>query len=78
MMTFVLITGFFSLTLINYVLSANSRMLRELTAYVAQVDHMDSFSRGIVDSRALLFYPSVAVLVLVITYHVFQYRRWKG
>ncbi|MBV9390658.1 MAG: ABC transporter permease [Verrucomicrobia bacterium] len=78
MMTFVLITGFFSLTLINYVLSANSRMLRELTAYVAQVDHMDSFSRGIVDSRALLFYPSVAVLVLMITYHVFQYRRWKG
>jgi ABC-2 type transport system permease protein len=77
MLSSVLVLGNFLLTLVGYVLNRPSRLLRDLLAYVAQVDHMDSFSRGIIDSRALVFYPSCTVLVLVLTYHVFQYRRWK-
>jgi ABC-2 type transport system permease protein len=38
---------------------------------------MDTFSRGVIDSRPLVFYPTVTAFVLLITYHVFQYRRWK-
>jgi ABC-2 type transport system permease protein len=49
-----------------------------MTAYVAQLDHMDSFSRGVVDSRVFVFYPSMTLFLLVITYQVFQYRRWKA
>lgn len=78
MLAAVLVFGTFFLTLTGYVLNSPSRWLRDLLAYVAQVDHMDSFSRGVVDSRALVFYPTCALFVLAMTYHVFQYRRWKN
>src|SRR5580700_8213196 len=77
MTSLVLTIGFFFVTLINYVVNSSSPILREITAYVAQLDHMDSFSRGVVDSRVFVFYPSVTLLLLAITYQVFQYRRWK-
>src|ERR1700726_2285687 len=77
MISLVLTIGIFFLTLINYVVNSSSPTLREKTAYVAQLDHMDSFSRGVVDSRVFVFYPSMTLLLLVITYQVFQYRRWK-
>ena len=77
MMALVLILGIFFLTMIDYVISGTS-LLRGITAYVAQLDHMDSFSRGIIDTRPLVFYPTCTALVLMITYHVFQHRRWKS
>ncbi len=78
MISLVLTIGYFFVTLINYVVNSASPILREVTAYLAQLDHMDSFSRGIIDSRVLVFYPSMTLLLLVITFQVFQYRRWKA
>jgi ABC-2 type transport system permease protein len=78
MISLVLTIGIFFITLINYVISSSSPLLREITSYVAQLDHMDSFSRGVIDSRVFVFYPSMTFLLLVITYQVFQYRRWRA
>src|SRR5580700_12242533 len=77
MISLVLTIGIFFLTLINYVVNVSSPLLRDITAYVAQLDHMDSFSRGVIDSRVFIFYPSMTFLLLVITYQIFQYRRWR-
>jgi ABC-2 type transport system permease protein len=77
MIGLVFVLGIFFATMLNYIISNSSPLVRGLTAYVAQLDHMDSFSRGIVDTRPLVFYPTFALLFLVMTYHVFQYRRWK-
>ncbi|MBV8173141.1 MAG: hypothetical protein JO151_01090 [Verrucomicrobia bacterium] len=78
MISLVLTIGIFFLTLINYVVNSSSSFLRDITAYVAQLDHMDSFSRGVLDSRVFVFYPSMTLLLLVMTYQVFQYRRWRA
>jgi len=78
MISLVLTIGIFFLTLINYVVNNSSPLLRDITAYVAQLDHMDSFSRGVIDSRVFVFYPSMTVLLLVITHQIFQYRRWRA
>jgi ABC-2 type transport system permease protein len=78
MISLVLTIGIFFLTLINYVVNVSSPLLRDITAYVAQLDHMDSFSRGVIDSRVFIFYPSMTFLLLVITYQIFQYRRWRA
>ena len=78
MISLVLTIGIFFLTLINYVINSSSPFLRDITAYVAQLDHMDSFSRGVLDSRVFVFYPSMTLLLLVMTYQVFQYRRWRA
>jgi ABC-2 type transport system permease protein len=77
MISLVLTIGIFFLTLINYVVNVSSPLLREITAYVAPLDHMDSFSRGVIDSRVFIFYPSMTFLLLVVTYQIFQYRRWR-
>jgi ABC-2 type transport system permease protein len=77
MIASVLVMGIFFLTMIGYAIGSTSPLLREVTSYVAQLDHMDTFSRGVIDSRPLVFYPSCTAFVLLITYHVFQYRRWK-
>jgi ABC-2 type transport system permease protein len=73
----VFVLGIFFVTMINYVINSSSPWVRDLTGYVAQLDHMESFSRGIIDTRPLVFYPTFTLLFLVMTYHVFQYRRWK-
>lgn len=78
MITLMLTLSIFFLTLINYVINSPSPLVKEITAYVAQMDHMDSFSKGIIDSRPLVFYPSITLFVLALTYHIFQYRRWKA
>lgn len=78
MITLTLTISIFFLTLINYVINSPSPLVKEVTAYVAQLDHMDSFSKGTIDSRPLIFYPSVTLFVLAVTYHIFQYRRWKA
>jgi ABC-2 type transport system permease protein len=75
MMSGVLVIGLFFLSMIKYL--GNSPFLLELMQYIAQFDYMQSFSKGIMDSRPLVLYPSLTLLVLAITYHVFQYRRWK-
>jgi ABC-2 type transport system permease protein len=77
MMGLVFVLGIFFLTMINYIVNSSSPWLRDLTAYVAQLDHMEAFSRGVIDTRPLVFYPTFTFLFLVMTYHVFQYRRWK-
>jgi ABC-2 type transport system permease protein len=77
MMGSVLILGIFLLTMIGYVLGDSSPLLRELTAYISQLDHMDTFSRGIIDTRPLVFYPTCTAFVLFVTHHIFQYRRWR-
>ena len=39
--------------------------------------HMDDFSRGIVDSRHLVFYLTMTLFFLFLTHRVVESRRWK-
>jgi ABC-2 type transport system permease protein len=39
---------------------------------------MTDFSKGMVDSRPIVWYLSMTVLVLFINLQVFQYRKWKA
>jgi hypothetical protein len=38
---------------------------------------METFSKGIIDSRAIVWYLTMTTLMLVLTYQVFQSRKWK-
>jgi ABC-2 type transport system permease protein len=76
MLTLLLTVGFYFLAFGNYVISGGFA-LEIPTAFGGQLSSMESFSRGVVDSRPLVLYLSLSFLVLVITYHIFQYRRWK-
>ena len=45
--------------------------------YISVHEHLSYFSRGLVDLRPIVFYLSMAVLTLLFTHHLVDYRRWK-
>ena len=77
-MSFTVITLFFFTGLLNFFLLNVTPALRELTAYFSALEHMSEASRGFFYSRPVVFYLSLTVFVLFLTFHVFQSRRWRN
>ncbi len=77
-MTFVAIFGFFVTGLLGFILNSPSQAVRDVISYFSAVEHMSDFSKGMVDSRPIVWYSSMTVLVLFINLQVFQYRKWKA
>jgi ABC-2 type transport system permease protein len=46
--------------------------------YVSVMEHMSEFSKGLIDTRRLVFYGSGTLLMLWLTHRVFQHPRWKS
>lgn len=46
-------------------------------AHISMVDHMETFARGIVDARHVVFYLSLTGFFLFLTLKVVESRRWK-
>jgi ABC-2 type transport system permease protein len=49
----------------------------ELVHYVASVEHIRSFTIGLIDTRPLVYYVSGALLFLTLTHQVVEFRRWR-
>jgi len=77
-MTFVAIFGFFVTGLLGFILNSPSQAVRDLISYCSAVEHMADFSRGLIDSRPLVWYISMTCFVLFLNLQVFQYRKWKA
>ncbi len=45
--------------------------------YVSLTEHMEDFARGIIDTRAIVFYVSTTALFLFLTLKVVECRRWR-
>ncbi len=45
--------------------------------YISSQQHLHYFARGLFDTRPAVYFLSVTVLVLFLTYQVVDYRRWK-
>ena len=46
-------------------------------SHISLVEHMETFARGIVDTRAVTFFLSLTVFFLFLTLKVVESRRWK-
>jgi ABC-2 type transport system permease protein len=44
---------------------------------LASLNQMQDFSRGLIDSRPVAYYLSTTAFVLLVTYHLLDFRRWK-
>jgi ABC-2 type transport system permease protein len=45
--------------------------------YISSQQHLHYFASGLMDTRPVVYFLSVAVFVLFLTYQVVDYRRWK-
>ncbi len=54
-----------------------SRIARDGSEHINIIGHMESFTRGIVDSRSTIYLMSVVFLFLFLTVKVIDSRRWR-
>jgi gliding motility-associated transport system permease protein len=75
--SFCTITLLFFLGLVQFILLDVSSATRSFLAYFSAIEHMGTFSRGIIDTRPIAFYLSMTVVMLFLTHQVFQSRKWR-
>jgi ABC-2 type transport system permease protein len=52
--------------------------LRGVLQYLSIGDHLDGFTRGLIDTKDLVYYVSGVVLALFLTLRSLDSKRWKG
>ena len=71
------------LLLIQHLLGFVTRMYGETFAgapifdYISAQHHLHYFSSGLINSQPIIYFCSVVIFVLFLTYQVVDYRRWK-
>ena len=75
--SFCAITLLFFLGLVQFILLDVSGGMRDWLGYVSAIEHMATYSRGIIDTRPIVFYLSMTALMLALTYQAFQSRKWR-
>ena len=65
-------TGFFS-----YFAGDRTDWLSQLARHISLANHMESFTRGVIDLGAIVFFLSMTGLFLYLTHKVVESRRWK-
>jgi len=45
--------------------------------YISNQQHLHSFAKGVLDSRPVVYYLSMAAFTLFLTYQVVDFRRWR-
>jgi ABC-2 type transport system permease protein len=75
--SFCTITLLFFLGLVQFILLDVSSATREFLGYFSALEHMGTYSRGIIDTRPIILYVSMTVLILMFTHQAFQSRKWR-
>ena len=52
--------------------------LRAVLQYLSITEHMDTFSRGLIDTKDLMYYGSAIALALFLTLRSLDSKRWRG
>ncbi|MGI8438105.1 MAG: ABC transporter permease subunit [Chthoniobacterales bacterium] len=75
--SFCVITLLFFLGLISFILLNISAEMRQLLGYFSAIEQMGTLSRGEIDSRPIVLYTSMTVVMLILTQIAFQTRKWR-
>jgi ABC-2 type transport system permease protein len=77
MVTFVLGISIFLLSFLSFSYAGQPGWQSKFFLHVSLIEHMRDFARGVVDTRALVFYTSLTGVFLFLTHKVVESRRWK-
>jgi len=75
--SFCAITLHFFSGLISFVLKEVSSEARQLLGYFSAIEQMGTLSRGEIDTRPMVLYVSMTIVMLTLTYQAFQSRKWR-
>lgn len=77
MISFAIGMGMFVLSFLSDRMALHRGWVSQLFSYLALVDHMQDFAKGIIDTRPVVLCVTVTVFFLFITVRVIESRRWK-
>ena len=75
--SFCAITLLFFLGLVSFILLDISSSTRQLLGYFSAIEQMGTLSRGEIDTRPMVLYLSMTIVMLTLTYQAFQSRKWR-
>jgi ABC-2 type transport system permease protein len=75
--SFATITLLFFLGLVSFILLDVSSETRQLLGYFSAIEQMGTLSRGQIDTRPVVLYLSLTIVMLTFTYQAFQSRKWR-
>src|SRR5213595_1104218 len=75
--SFCVITLHFFSGLISFVLQEISSSTRQVLGYFSAIEQMGTLSRGEIDTRPMVLYLSMTIMMLGLTYQAFQARKWR-
>src|SRR3954468_5418420 len=75
--SFCVITLHFFSGLISFILSEVSSSTRQLLGYFSAIEQMATLSRGEIDTRPMVLYLSMTIVMLTLTHMAFQSRKWR-
>ena len=75
--SFATITLLFFLGLVSFILLEVSSETRQLLGYFSAIEQMGTLSRGEIDTRPMVLYLSMTIVMLTFTYQAFQTRKWR-
>jgi len=77
MLSYAMGLSIFLLSLRALVASPTSGWAVKIYSHIAMTDHLEQFARGMVDTRVLVYYLSLTVFFLFLTWKVVESRRWR-
>ncbi|MFI0348786.1 MAG: ABC transporter permease [Chthoniobacterales bacterium] len=77
MISFCLMVIMFFIGMTSFLHRNRSPQFRELVSFFSPMEHMTSFSRGLIDTRPIVWYMSMTAFVLFLTLQIFQSRKWR-
>ena len=63
---------------LGLMLNSTDPRFTQMRGFLSTFEHMRDFARGMIDTRQVVWYLSMTVLLLVITHQVFQSRKLKA
>jgi ABC-2 type transport system permease protein len=69
---------FLMLWVIGWPADQSGPVMREILQSLSMVDHFDDFSRGVIDTRHIIYYVSLITFGLFLTAKSVDVERWRG
>jgi ABC-2 type transport system permease protein len=63
---------------VNWIASFTGPRTQEILNYLSITDHLDDFTRGVIDTRHLVYYLSFISFGLYLTMRSVDTERWRG
>jgi ABC-2 type transport system permease protein len=69
---------FLLLWVLDWVTSFSDSVLSKVIGYISVISHFESFAKGVIDSKDVIYYVSMIVLGLFLTARSMDSMRWRA